>query len=719
MRVVSGTLASIIIQLPFPNLWSGELSVSLNKLHLHALLDVHSQPSPYASPLGSPDAESLEDSLAMAAEELLHDSEEGQELEQTLQATAQQEAEQVEQHEQQQHQQQPRRSRSEPSSLIAGLVEGLLARLRVSVTDVSVKLQHLPNVQAAQPSPSAAELDLRLASISVVTAPPESVAAAAAGVQQIVRTCQVDGVELWLLAPSASKHHQKPARAMSSSSSSQSSEQDQYMEMSQAIPDLRESGLAERSTYAASSAASMYESAHEAQSIEPSDSSSSADAESVREATVVEPEMIFRLGPEPLVIRINVSKELQVPAEPAAQQEEAATYTGVYEDQWAPQAAAAAPPAPRRRLHTSVSIEAGTAAVFAHPRHLCALLSMAADAAGVVSKHLAEATSSAAPASTQQQAKQLDGKPSPSFDFTFAMPEVHVALAYEMPEQLALVSRKVQADSLQAFWARPSRVHPYIGHVRLRVEAVELAFATLRGDDAAKASFAIRDVAMYEHLSPTLVNGTAKLAGLFPIMLFDAGMREQYVAPAPCAPRKLSAANTSQTDSASANVFEQVTIDTTDWRMSSEKGAAGVEADTASQRNSVSAAGAHWRTSFGERAWKVKSKHRRGSSIASNDVSEGHSQAVLRASATLGDVPSVKVAITPVHFFVDLSTADRILPLLRSLGASLRSGLGSTARSDLSQSFATLHASPHGGAAASLRAPEAQAISCLNVCLTL
>ena len=97
-------------------------------------------------------------------------------------------------------------------------------------------------------------------------------------------------------------------------------------------------------------------------------------------------------------------------------------------------------------------------------------------------------------------------------------------------------------------------------------------------------------------------------------------------------------------------------------------------------------AGPYWRTGYGDRGWKVRPKHRRASSTA---TSVNETAPIL--TAKVDNHSNIHVRLSPLHVFIDLSTVDRILPLLKSLGKSARVDLAASVQTNMTASFETLH----------------------------
>jgi autophagy-related protein 2 len=562
-----------------------------------------------------------------------------------------------------------------PSSLIAGIVEGLLARLKVSVRRVTLHLQHSQHLSAA----AGVQLELRMESFDLQTeasAPAASHPAVLQDrlVQEVVRTARVAGISLWMTLPADAASHEargtrqarwRAASSSESGSSDSDSETNEYMEMSSAIPDLRQSSIATGALDA--SQASVYASAEDIRGVEVSQTKSRPDASADTQDVDRGPEMLFSLGSEAIVVRFTTLKEVPRPApDNFASQNEKPDAGEAQENE-------TVVALPASRLRTSLSVEVGAVVAFVHPRQLAALMSMAG-----------ELGSASSPPRDDEQPTSLPAARA-AFDASLRIAALHLICAYESPNQLSPPSKRAMHESLQAFWQRPARIHPAVGHLRLRVEGVELDYAVAASSELSPtACVLVTDVGVYEHLSPHLANGD--VATVFPILLPDANMQEQYAVPLAGTPLGLEKRREALAP------LEQVSMDAADWRLAASEQRSAPSATSEAPR--ASSQGPYWRASWGERAWKVRPRARRASSSVSSAAKELLRPAVRVNVVLLVTGASTTVELAPLHVFVDVSTVNRLMPLAQSASAALRQNAWSSARSDMSQSFATLTASP-------------------------
>jgi hypothetical protein len=561
-----------------------------------------------------------------------------------------------------------------PSSLIAGIVEGLLARLKVSVRRVTLHLQHSQHLSAA----AGVQLELRMESFDLQTeasAPAASHPAVLQDrlVQEVVRTARVAGISLWMTLPADAASHEargtrqarwRAASSSESESSDSDSETNEYMKMSSAIPDLRQSSIGGALD---ASQASVYASAEDLRGVEISQTKSRPGASADTQDVDRGPEMLFSLGSEAIVVRFTTLKEVPRPApDNFASQDEEGDAGEAQENE--PVLAL-----PASRLRTSLSVEVGAVVAFVHPRQLAALISMAG-----------ELGSASSPPRDDEQPTSLPAARA-AFDASLRIAALHLICAYESPKQLSPPSQRAMHESLQAFWQRPARIHPAVGHLRLRVEGVELDYAVAASSELSPtARVLVTDVGVYEHVSPDLANGD--VATVFPILLPDANMQEQYAVPLAGTPSGLEKKREALAP------LEQVSMDAADWRLAASDQRSAPSATSEAPR--ASSQGPYWRASWGERAWKVRPRARRASSSVSSAAKELLRPAVRVEVVLLVTGASTTVELAPLHVFVDVSTANRLMPLAHSASAALRQNAWSSARSDMSQSFATLTASP-------------------------
>ena len=265
--------------------------------------------------------------------------------------------------------------------------------------------------------------------------------------------------------------------------------------MSQAIPDLRSSTIGSTSFHSAASGQDSIYTSAVAGEAGASNFFQAPTPKRKAEAKVRE-HLILKVDGEQTIAQLVVSRHLQA-------MEEADLNDGK-------------PPAPTLdRL--SLSFEVGNMVSFITPASTCALMRFSDDCIMAASQQ-------------QESIIPKKGKQSTatsySLETSITVKEVDIVCAYESPSDLGAVEYESFTQTLQSYWIRPAKVHPEIGHLRLRLQRIDCKLKTL----ALETSILLQmgDAALYEHLSPSLTSGTAAIAVTLPLIFFDRNLCERY-----------------------------------------------------------------------------------------------------------------------------------------------------------------------------------------------
>ncbi|CEH15139.1 Cytoplasm to vacuole targeting protein [Ceraceosorus bombacis] len=676
VRLASATLGLVALQLPaLSNLWAGEVLLKVADVNLQ--LDLCPKQEAYGPASASSlsenghselDAKGLEASILSAAESMLSVDPEGEQLQRDLANSVLEDS--------------AGPSTPEPAvSAVAGsmsssMVENLLSRLKVQVASVRIGVQNQPEGKD--------ELNERICLEARVDAIAFSSSAGplrAAGtnledpmtfVQDLSRSAAFEGVSIWLDAESTSSNSARKPSPRNSSASSDSSNDARseggFMEMSQATHDVRHGmGLS-----TASVGASMYASAHEqhevsvdeARSASPMGTSSASSRLKRTRPLSVElpgPQMIIKLDDPHIAAEFVSPRCAQIDRATAARAgllSPSEHDTGVLGNM--------------ERLGSQsslLSLRFGTLAAYTSPLQLASLL--------VLCSQMRTAF-----AATSQAQQRPPTKPSNSqgLQVSVKVPHVQWICAYESPDGLGAADRQEFASTLDSYWQRPNRAHPFIGHVRLHVSDVAVSLAP----NTDEAEIAAGDLMASEHLSPSLWRAAQSRghspACIVPLLLVDLALQHQYEVPSGSSG---STAGGDVSESAPSTMRHNLSIDTLDWRSSESRH------EEPKHRNPF------WRTSWGDRAWKLRPGRRNTQSQVTfanqRILSETRSAPVPAIQAKVSGL-DVRVTLAPIHLFADLSLAGRLGHLFRIVAVHTQASKGSddTMQEDLGLSIATL-----------------------------
>ncbi|ORX39665.1 hypothetical protein BD324DRAFT_648300 [Kockovaella imperatae] len=643
----SGSLSKITARIPFPNLWSAPLSISLDSLTLDFTISLNESSSkgksrgvpPTLSRLASPGLD-LTSSVTNAADEFLHeelDAYQEAELDRSIRqslvlsqndpftsdeglpgsfpaaAAAAAGAGQASQ---------PGPSAPptmESTTILAGIIERVLARLDFKVANIKIRLHH------ADPHHGGL-FELRVGEIKYIdeTAPGEST-------RSTVRVIKVSGLEICTLPlakGSTTPPASAPARSVSLSLFSRSStgsdstdEEDSNTEMmmSLAVADLRQS-VAE-----SDAGESVYEDALSEQEDgqdETEHGTSNNDIDPMERSTTPrgfdmepseKPEMLLSFGTEGVTIRMTNSRSIPPPATSST-------------DITSPSTPACA----------DIEIIMGTIAILLTPDKLGSILS---------------AVQSVLPPSTEREpVAPVKAITQPRLSIKLKSDHVIAAIVYDMQR-----TQSAEIDNgIKRFWSQATTTYLPLGHLKLRIDNIRAAYETSAHSPAYTSRHAnraatsdpnltlsIADLSIFEYLASAQTDSGAMPGGIFPVLIFDSDLQKQYDLP-------LNPVTVSSVDDGlpgigtSENTFPS--YDTVDWR------------DVHHQRKGSS-----------EKLWKVRPKGRGALKVASTGEETGFAVQIEQEYSG-----SSVVRLSCVHLFLDLSLMERLLPMLRHIAPATR-----------------------------------------------
>jgi autophagy-related protein 2 len=594
--LTSGSVDKVFAQIPFPNLWSAPLALSLDTLNLDFTL---TPPTPSSSQNGkSPENPSrtpttkgksrsydlsssvdLAASVTSAADEFLHDeldAHEEAELDRSIRQSlilsrsdpfVQDTVPGAFPSSSNDGDGEPLPATVESTTVLAGLVERILARLEFKINTIRVKIRH-------QNREGGSVVELRIGQIRYADESSQE------DTNATTRTVRISDISIYMLdhPPSSARPAYTPSRSSSTSSAS-SSEFDGNMEnmMSSAIADLRQSTISE-----VDSEASVYQSAisersaHSAHEDIPIVTDSGASTPKVEQDKGV---MILSFGNEEVILRMKTT-----PAPISGQ---------------APTAPTGVRPAPHRapssfagsimpNIDFDVSI--GTIAIMLLPSQMAAILSMSRD----ISSPGAKGQPTPPAAVTDKSLPKMDGK--------VRIKGIYVSAVYDM----ATPSTPNCSESVSTYWNKPASFYLPIGHLKLKLDGLEATYSTTgytprlqsvhsparplarRSSTTSTIRFGprppvitlrISDLSLFEYIATDTTAASDEPedsipGGAYPVLLFDAGLAKQYDVTPP---------GLKHTYGPGVNTFPE--FDAVDWRNS----------------------GLH-KKSGGEKAWKVRPK---------------------------------------------------------------------------------------------------------------
>lgn len=566
VRVTHGVVGTIIIDVPWSNLWTGELSVKIVQAAVSVTL---------TAPVGGARdlAASLHESIYSAAEEALENDEEGKQIERTIAEEAPSAADTG------------RSSQSSVAAYVTSIVNGLVARLAVSLQDIHIR------VHSESSSPS---VQVRVDDISVQSSQLNT---SATNVDLLNRTLTLTGLSIWLDCD----------RTESTDSDSEDGSEPL---MGASVADLRESAAASFFSSAPSMGASMYASAM---------SGSASDHGSRQEdITGLRESILIAKMDEPAIMKLQAVHQTVEEDHPAL---------------------------------LSLSVEAGHVLVLLDPNTLSDVMRFADG----VRASLQSASPSMASHSTT-------GSDAPTHVEAHAsIKGFQLVCAYECASQLGTSNRQQYLESIEQFWARPAKTRLHVGHLRLRSSALKVLSAVKGLTSSTTAT--VGDVSIFEYLSPS-INKPGDVLEMFPILIFDPNLEQESI----------GASNVEE-----GQALDKAKLAVVDWRLAN-----------ASTSDRVKM-GPYRRLDTSEAGWKVRSAHRRVSSSLSGNKSISNTAAVTIDVSSQGSQRAIALRSIPIHLFADLSTVNRVMPMLKRVGQRSRTLRAYSHSPDMGYSFETIN----------------------------
>nr|ODN96840.1 hypothetical protein L204_03549 [Cryptococcus depauperatus CBS 7855] len=626
--LTSGTLYKLTARLPFPNLWSGPLDASLETLVLNFSLSK-------SSPLSQGKATSrlrgrydLTESVNSAADDFLHQELnplEEEELEGSIRQSLTLSS-----------QANPFFSKIpgefptssslgstspsqfpldnvESTTVLAGMVERILARLELKVGNAKIRIK----------VEDEGIVELRVGSIVYAN---ESELEDSGNQTVLSRAIRINSIELAVLplqpipAPCFRKYRTSSYSSSKSADSSASSSSGQYndMKMSRAIADLRQSVAEIEKEDESLYESTMFHSAisHPAVDNPFEESAGEAEEESSRSATptpkgkVTSPQglPVLSFGQENIVIQMRTTRPLPHSTN---------------------QLSSLGPILPNVEIKATM----GTLAIVLLPNHLKLFATVMTSLSATKQEHQPVENPSKQTVRTQLQLQT-----------TTHLKSFHFITVYD----LSCTQSSEVHYHLETFFSRPTSSMPF-GHLRIKAEDLRATYVVQTNSNKPRLTsrptataldhgvqcqsssqtgyssqcpfltLKISDASITEHL---ISHNEGKT---LPVVIFDQGLTKQYD-------------SYSSTNKASHS-FPQ--FEANDWRTPR-------------------------RSSSGEKSWKVKL---RGKGILKSNPSGGaHEEEVISViQKAIGNNAATIFTLQPIHFFLDLSFIERLLPFLSTL----------------------------------------------------
>ncbi|TKY84955.1 hypothetical protein EX895_006035 [Sporisorium graminicola] len=675
VALVAGHIGTIFIQLPVPNFWSGELSVTVSDV------SIHFEPCPDSSSSSSHAIRDLSASFASAASQLFVEDEEARDLEQSIHESL--EADQPNQT------QKP--SAEEGSSLVASYVEALLNRLKVAIENVQVHLQsetvdlslklkhahvHSSNTRTEQQGRTPEPKSSQKGSSTTVELPHRRL------FSETKRTLELQGFEIWL---QDKRTQTKPKDSDSSYSSDDSIDGDTSARMhgtqdlEQSVASLQESSA---SLYESAVGESAYHETSEqhqdsAPSLTASKSELPSSAKSDLPSSANAGQLLFSLGQDTVFITLKTTKERHetIPTE-----------------------------APSRRsiqrlvsIVTDVDVQIGTVGGIVCIDHVSLLMTLVRS----LSRGGPQTETTPPDRRNQAQLKSSGARPQIQRDVALSchVNSFSLIVGYDDPTSL-----QQDPSSLDAFWARPTRSHPDFGHIRLRCDKLSAHFTNAADSDRhserrSRMKFTVDDVGLFEHLPTALYEQCpAEVSRVLPILILDPNLAQSGAASS--APAQQPRHN-----------YAASSVDVFDWRYPAHLTAphrprAGSDTQISGKAarfkptearpgSSSSMQSPYVRTAYGDRGWKLKATAKTQTQGTAPEASPPSIVISVLLPGGQEDQGQVSATVAPVHLFVDVSFATRLMPALRRFATAQLVALRQTAEAeyDMAGSVATLAAS--------------------------
>jgi len=538
--VASGSLAKLNARLPFPNLWSAPLQITLDTLHLDLALVPPRNPSSRSKKARRPPLSpgiDLASSVTTAADEFLHeelDAYEEAELDRSIRQSLV-----LSQNDPFSEEVpgafpfststdgEPLSANMESTTVLAGLIERVLARLEFKVNNVRIRVSH-------EDPRYGGTFELRISEIRYAD---ESVGTTEEEKLKTVRMVIISKIEVFMLpkaqlsvaSPAPPRFHSTMSRSSSTSSTSSSStasgEANEKMIMSMAVADLRHSMLT-----SVASRASVYQSALAEAPIEEDGNRQHHGRDSRRESRAPTPTptaqrddavLLLSFGTDPVVLRMTTTRP-QSSLSPS-------------------QANNISPATPSDLRHSSlpavvVEVSVGTVSALILPSQFAILLS----ALQIMTR------SGTGPSSTAQDTPTPVSISPPKLEARLRVDALFASIVYDLKS-----STDPEFASMAAqFWQKPSMADLPVGHLKLRLETLQASYqpggygsdptpqhqhsitrrvSTLRKGLTPRLTVSLADFSIFEFLaSAPSTEEDSPPGGSFPVLLFDSNLTKQY-----------------------------------------------------------------------------------------------------------------------------------------------------------------------------------------------
>ena len=589
------------------------------------------------------------------------------------------------------------RGEYEATSIISGYVDGLLARLKVSLERlrVDVQVEALLSLHVDQVLVETKYNDFVSNPPTANDEDPEGAtfhsgdAAEAKSISEITRTISIHDVMVTL------DEATDDADPDSDSDSSDSSDSSPFLGRRLRTTYQEESTGDLHSSKMTESSASLYESAIEDDSapspLASSSASSSSGSATRGESRSIAEKTILNMGQEAMTVTLKTRKERERPPDKDRQR-----LVRVL------------------RVSTHVEVAIGHTAVALQPEQICALIhAVARLKAPAASSNTFQSADPSGSARGSNKVRPLE------LTLSVSLKSFNVVCTHQEISQLHPGGQRDKAlDSIRAFLHRPQRVLPDIGHLRLKLDGLRADYSTptAEGSTAAAPSYsvAIADLGLFEHLPPSLVASDDEQPRTLPILIFDHNLAHTLAEPSTPTSSKQRTTDFGHRKMEKSQL-SKLGLDAIDWRRSLNNKAVPAHPATSADSAPGAARSARFsssldrkpsplplhnpyvKTTFGERGWKIRPKHRSTPSFSSEsgDPMTPVIHVVCRL-ASRNAPQKLDISLAPLHVFADLSLITRLLPLLRSLASVLNESSNEAPSVDLSESTATiLGASSH------------------------
>lgn len=569
LKVTDGLIGSILIEIPWSNIWKGELKLSITEVDARMIVTG-------SMPRNRDIAASINDSLYSAAEEALEDDDAEEAGPASIPA--------------------PKGKQHFITSYKASILNAFMARLSVQLSKIKLYVQSSEKLRSVGSS----NLELRVDNITVGTGDILKDAPSADSLLQ--RNVQASGISLWLDDRRETEDEE---------TNSDDDEHQDSVHMEASLANLKESMM--DSFHTSASSESVYASA--VQGTKSLTRSNSMPRRGLQQ--------IAKLDSDPISMNVqafpayseafgDIDSGLQVPA----------------------------------RL--AFKVEAGVGLFFLDAKSIDGVLRFAEDVLSSL------APSSPSPSSSTSNLTEEDT----TFELKVHVKSLHLICAYEAPEELRRENYQRFQESMDGFWSRSGKSHPYIGHLRLKMSTIQ--FIGKVEHSLSSTHFSVGDASIFEYLSPSLQEGR-DLPNHLPILVMDPYLLQER------------SSHHSRTD------LSHVSITSLDWR-------------TASAATEKSKSGPYRRLDASENGWKVKIPSRRQSSSSSSvsSIPSLESAIQFKLSYREGGNLVSDLSLIPLHLFLDLSIINRLMPIISLSRHSAGTYKAPSIVSDMTSSYETI-----------------------------